>query len=223
MFDPFDNKKLETLKQYPEFKDIPMIHKSGGNLYTYISLSYDINSDLIKEFPIRAQQRYEAAKMSGFKIAANGFDKTVEECFLCTDYDFDKAVIKFVSLFGSHEWTAYQIYQLQLENIHYGIRKGDASKQISENTEKVLKALEDIRNKLFFTDNTRELRKAFYDFMAKSVSVMPTPENIVDMMEQYPDTLEFQKEVLGEYMGEGYNPTKDPKYLKFKSHKYGKD
>jgi predicted oxidoreductase (fatty acid repression mutant protein) len=217
MFDPFDNKKLELLSQYEEFKNIPMM-KKGGNLYTYLSLAYDINSDVIKEFPIRAQQRFEAAKLAGFKIVNNEFDKNIEEVFLGTNYDFNRAVSKFVSLFGSPEWMIWNIHNKNLENELYNAMKGDTKKQSTENAIKIGEELQNIQKKLFFGDDTQSLRKAFYDFNEKAQNIMPKPENMAEMIEKYPDPMDFQ-EALGSKPYGDYNPTTQKDYLHFKGSK----
>jgi len=218
LVDPFDIKKLESLKQYEEIAKVPMVVK-GENLYTYLLLAYDINSDIIKEHPIRGQQKYEAARLAGFKIQNNQFDKNIEEYFVNEVYDFNKAIAKFVSLFGSPEWILWNIHSKNLENEFYNALKGDTKKQSTENAIKIGEEIKNIQKSLFYEDDTKSLRKALYDFIAKPDNLMPTVENMVDMLEQFQSPLELQKEVLGEVMGEGYNPTTQKDYLHFKGDK----
>ena len=215
LIDPFDNNKLSTLKQYPEFDNIPMT-RDGGNLYTYLSLAYDLNSDVIKEFPIREQQRYEAAILSGFKITNGQFKKSVEEIFICEDYDFNKAIVKFVSLFGSPEWTLWNIHSKNLENELYNALDGKTGKSSTENAQKIGQELQVIQKKLFFNDDTQSLRKALYDFIIKPANIMPRPENMASMIEEIPDPVEFQKEMHIHPYTEDYNATAQKDYLKFK-------
>lgn len=215
LYDPFDKNKINTLRNYDEFWNI-----EDDKVISYIILAYDINSDIIREFPIRAQQKFEAALLAGFKLNySNQFDTNVENMIIGDNYDVDKAIVKFVSLFGKPEWTALQAYYIQLDNELLLIRKGQAEKKNTDNVDLLYKRINEISKILFGGEETVTARKALYDFIVKPERIMPRPENISKMQEDAVSPLEFQKAIECEPYEENYNPTTQKEYLRYKGHK----
>jgi hypothetical protein len=215
LFNPFDKKEFNKLRQYEEFVNIPEEYK-GGSIITYIILTYDLNSDIRKEYPLRAQQRFEAARLAGFKITLNEFDRDVEEILIGANYDIDKACIKYVSLFGRSDWSILTGYYWQLDWELYYIRKGQGEKKNSDNLTVLQNNIEKCEKRLFSEEETETMRKALYDFIVKPQNVRPNPENMADMIENIKDPMTFQKELGVFPYGENCNPTVDKNYLHFK-------
>jgi hypothetical protein len=211
LFDPFDDAKLNKLRQYDEFKAIPAKFK-GGSILCYLVLAYDLNSDLRKEYPSRPQQKYQAAILAGFNLTDKKFDSGVEELILGNNYDFDKALVKYLSLFGRVELMALEAYYLQLNQEMKLIITGEAEKKNTDNVEVLYKRINDLTKILFFGEETITARKALYDFIAQPNSIRPSPENIAEMLEKGVNPLEGTTPY-----GMNYEPTKQSNYLKFKN------
>jgi hypothetical protein len=184
--------KFDIRGNHTEFTAEPILR--------YIALLYDMESEIrknINHFPTRKRI---AAKIAGFKVNEQGqFDNEVEAIIFGQNKKVNDAIIAYCFLstlniyYVAH--AAYQqMYFSELALSMQGIGK-DTLKNLKETQERLLHN----EQRIFGGDETNSLRSALYSETSKIE--LPTPENIVKMLENGDDLSKFSPFL-------GYKPEK---------------
>jgi hypothetical protein len=184
LYNPFDKASFSKLKEYEEFTDL------SNDVISYIILSYDKNSDIRKEYASRAQQKVEAAKLSGFKFTLGQFKDDVEEILIGENPNTNLAIIRYLYLFGMPELMALDYYTEKMKQILNQQRKGEDEKNSHQVIQFCLEQINILTETIFHGKESINLRKALYQFVEQNKLFKPRPEEIADKLEKNEDPFE---------------------------------
>lgn len=168
MFNPQESEFLNKFVDYPEFsteyQDKMALPKK--NLFTFISIMYDINSNMRDKFPNHWQRKRMCAEFSGFKLTSQRkFDKPVEQMLFGLNVDVNRMVVRFLSLFDDPDYMTLMTYwEMFIKETTMSMALME-SKDIKESRQNISFFNEHIRtltNKLFGGEEARGMVRELY-------------------------------------------------------------
>jgi hypothetical protein len=170
----------KNMDKIPEFRDVKIEKYEASGKYkalTYMTLVWDINSELRHSFPNYLERKYEAGIAAGFKIYKDGcFSKYAEHFMFGKNTSFNRAVVKYLSMMYNREYMNYAVLELRYLLVHQ-----DALKTFNKDTlfymreiEKDMKKHEEV---IFGGDETINMRKLFYA-RTEQLRLRLTPEDL---------------------------------------------
>lgn len=171
LVDPKKKNFIEALIKISPVFDINIPRVSKKKSLVYMTLMYDVNSELqnIKEVKRRS---YTAAETAGFVTDKDGrFSEEVLSMLIGRCAIFNKAMIEYVSRTSNPLWkhrvvTEFQYNRLADESV-------DPQKGFDKDTFKLLddlrKKIGELDEQIFNGQTLPDIKKSFYDGLAKSV------------------------------------------------------
>ena len=156
----------------------------------YISILYDLNSEIrnnIQDFPTRKRI---AAKLAGFPLNEEGhFDEVVEQMIWGKIPKVNHAIIQYcwLSTLNIHYVVSAAYREMLFKEAARSFEKYD--KETIANIGKLQEKVLENEKKLFGGEEVEELRKALYD--ESSNMELPTAENIVKRLEAGDELRDF--------------------------------
>ena len=167
----------------------------------YISILYDLNSEIRKNIQDFLTRKRIAAKLAGFELDEYGhFSEDVEKMILGKIPKVNDAIVKYcwLSTLNIYYVVTAAYREMLFKETSSSFEEHD--KETIANISKLLEKVVENENKLFGGEEVVELRKALYD--ESSNMELPTAENIVKRLEAGDDLKD-----LNPYSG-NYKPSK---------------
>jgi hypothetical protein len=208
MFDPFDPKTVSRLEEYDEFTEDFGIDKS--KIIAYIILLYDMNSQLRKEFPHFNKRKLVASELAGFEKVGDKLKEKYEKVILGSNEKVNKAISKYIRLFGSSKYISlvyyWSILSAEYDNVAVNKDSSDYKSTIG-NIAMLENKINECVEYLFGGDEMKSIQSALYEAVEKENLRLPRPEVIASA-----DDID---DIIGVGPYNGYKPSP----LKYKSHK----
>ena len=182
-------------KLHPDLgAEITLDKVSEQSLFTYIVLTYDVESPYVIKFSDWAQRRRETAKASKMPMRDNRYHPEAEDIILGHNPQTNRMIARYLFLQNDIDFIKYQSYQalyytqvkLSLEADYDNPAHYD---KLKENIEKLSENIRMLQNAIFHGDETKELKKSLYDFVAR-ISLDIRPEHRADKIEKGEDVVD---------------------------------
>jgi len=185
-FDPKKPSFEEDLIKESKVFDLSLKGVNRKKALIYIVLMWDINSEIVRSGKEYVVRKYEAGTAAGFNLhevdSSTGkrlvFSKTAEDLFIGENDRFNKAVIQYVSLMHSPEYT-----RLVVVTHHYNKMASESLKSMSDKDNTFMRNMLDdintLEQKLFGGEEVFNVKKALYEGTGRTL-VKLRPEDEVD-------------------------------------------
>lgn len=164
-------RKFEEL--HPEFKEDLFFEKvSRRSFFSYIVLTYDIESPLVIKYKDWAARRRETAKLSAFPKEGIHYTKEVENIILAKNKRANKMMLRYMFLQSDVEFLQFQSYQSLFyrqikESIEKDFDNPSSYEKLKKNIDVLTIEIRSLQQTIFSGDESKELKKALYDFVSK--------------------------------------------------------
>jgi hypothetical protein len=204
LFDPKDDNFEQKMIERSSVFDLK---KDRKKWLTYITLVYDLQSEIRRNQRDYTQRKIDAAKISGFELVKDGerknrFTVYAENTLVGENDDFNRAVIQLIYYMFNNDYKMLFILEEQYNNA----MSNYSSKlvEFDEKTRKLLttmkEQIEEIESKLFGGVEVINMRKALYAGIDGARERMPRKEVEIE---------EYEKNGLIDYSPyPGYTPNK---------------
>jgi hypothetical protein len=132
---------------------------------TYITVVYDLNSEIRRNTREYNQRKIEGAQIAGFNMVDGEFQKGVEDVLLGKNEDFNRAVVQYVYYNYNNDYKL--LYVLEESYNRAIFDQGSKLKVVSEKDRKNLTEtklqIEELEERLFGGHETLDMRKALYE------------------------------------------------------------
>lgn len=166
-----DKEILEKVEPFPEFLDNPGTHISVPNAVRYISLMYDMRSELREHYPDTGVRKRECALMSGFELDVETyFHETVEDMLIGENPVVNSMIVRYIRLFDNPYYLTYVTsWNLLFTEIANSFQPQESKNitTINNNIIKLNKQISDMAEIVFKGDDTKALKKALYKNMER--------------------------------------------------------
>jgi hypothetical protein len=188
--DPSTDDFVDRFKQlHPDFEEFLLLSEvSERSLFTYIVLTYDINSPFVEKYKDWALRRRETAKASKFKIIKGAYVKEAESIIIGATPSINRIIVRYLFLQSDLEFVKFQSYQ----SLYYrqvvesmssaSIKPGDATK-LRQNIEELSGEIKILQKSIFSGNESKNMLMALYDFVA-NLTYDFRPEQIADKKQE---------------------------------------
>lgn len=167
-----DREIISRMSIFPEFKVKLSPQLDKAKVIRYISLMYDMASEMGQVFPDLFKRKLEVAKMVNFKIknieGRAQFEPEVSEMLIGHNNFVNSMIMRYVRLFPDPDYATYVSYQSMLmQQISASMKATDAKdvKEIRNNIAGLSKEVSELSERIFRGDTSRDLVKKLYSSM----------------------------------------------------------
>ena len=184
MFDPKSDDFEEKMVRRSTMFDF---QEDRRKWLTYLTLVYDINSEIRRNNAEYMQRKLIGAETAGFKLSKEGrFEKYVENRLLGTDMDFNRAICEFAYFMYNND---YKLLELLAEKFDLAIvEQRMALKVITDKDRKNIHGMKDdievLERKIFGGEETIDLKRALYEGIDNLKDKLPRKENEIKEFEE---------------------------------------
>jgi hypothetical protein len=164
-------KQFEDL--HPDFKEELYLDKtSRRSVFAYIVFTYDIESPFVIRYKDWATRRMQTARKCGFPKNGNEYHPEVESIILGKKPRVNTIVLRYLFLQNDIDFMQYQSYQAmyyrQVKNsLEADYENPSHYDKLKKNIDSLSKELKGLQTAIFHGDETKDMRKALYDFASK--------------------------------------------------------
>jgi len=188
--DPDADNFVEKLKSlHPGFQeDFGLVNVSPESFLKYVVLTYDIESPFVIKYKDWAQRRQMTARECNFPRIGDKYIAEVENIILGYNPIANKIILTYLFLLNDLVFSQYQSYQaLYYRQIKASLEQNYDNpghyEKLKKNISDLAKELKSLETAVFHGDETRELRRALYDYASK-LSLDFRPEQIARRKEE---------------------------------------
>ena len=161
-----------------------LVQVSEKSLFTYIVLTYDMNSPFVEKYKDWALRRRETAKASGFRIERGAYNVEAENIILGKTAKVNKVIVRYLFLQNDLEFVKFQSYQALyynqvVESMKAGSIKASEAKALRMNIDDLAGEVKSLQKSIFSGNETRDMLRSLYDFVA-NITYDFRPEQIAD-------------------------------------------
>ena len=183
MFDPKKENFEETMVKRSSIFDF---NKDRKKWLTYLTVVYDINSEIRRNHSEYMQRKAIGAEIAGFTMKENRYPKYVEERLLGNDMDFNRAICEICYFMFNND---YKLLELLVEKYDLAIIEQRTSiKTLTDKDRKNLQGMksdiEELEGKIFGGEETLNLRRALYEGVDNLKDRLPRKEVEMDEFEK---------------------------------------
>jgi hypothetical protein len=170
---------------HPDFREDLFLDKvSEKSLFTYIVLTYDINSPFVEKYKDWALRRRETAKASGFKVHKGKYTGGAEDIILGRNRAANKAIVRYLFLQNDLEFVKFQGYQALyynqvVESMSSSNIKPNEAAKLRSNIDELSGEIKLLQKNIFSGNETKDMLMALYDFVA-NITYDFRPEQIAE-------------------------------------------
>jgi acylphosphatase len=133
---------------------------------TYITLVYDVNSEIRKNYREYMQRKALSADISGFKRnKEDHFEDNVENCLLGEDDNFNKVVCEYSKHIMDKDYKLLQLlinkYDLELDKQREAL--GSLKEKERSNLNGMKQDIEELVNKIYGGEESARFKRIFYE------------------------------------------------------------
>jgi len=184
--DPSADDFVDRFKQlHPDFKEFLFLSDvSEKSLFTYIVLTFDIQSPFVQKYKDWVSRRRETAKESGFRVERGKYLKEVESIIMGRIVSVNKVIVRYLFIQNDLDFIRLQGYQ----SLYYGqilqsmssasVKPADSAK-LRTNIEELSGEIKILEKSIFSGDESKNMLMALYDFVA-NITYDFRPEDIAD-------------------------------------------
>ena len=174
VFDFKDDKFVQKLRAHKQFLLPPKLSYTSKDqtitfdydykqLFTYISLMYEIKSPLHVEVPAYPHRKTKAAQLAGYKFNKyDEFEPEVEAILIGDVEAVNIAIVHYVTMQRVADYLMYTSFQGLLQREHISAASGKAQKDSIKNIKDLTAETERLSQKLFGGEESRKLRDTLY-------------------------------------------------------------
>jgi hypothetical protein len=184
--DPSDPKFVDRFKQlHPDLEeDLRLVQVSEKSLFTYIVLTYDMNSPFVEKYKDWALRRRETAKASSFSITRGSYNVEAENIILGKTAEVNRFIVRYLFLQNDLEFVKFQSYQALyynqvIESMKAGGIKAAEAKALRVNIDDLAGEVKVLQKSIFSGNETKDMLRSLYDFVA-NITYDFRPEQIAD-------------------------------------------
>jgi hypothetical protein len=156
----------------------------------YVILVYDIhNSPIRGKYTDLGERKFQAAKLAGFRLTANGrFKKEDENILYGKDDDVNRMIVRYIIIQNSPDIIAFSAYnELLATEMQQSLDAGSFSPQerrvIRESIATLTEKLSVLYNNIFSEEESNKLRMALYRTVEED-KISLRPEDIAKDIEE---------------------------------------
>ncbi|MBN1683739.1 hypothetical protein JW865_09340 [Candidatus Bathyarchaeota archaeon] len=161
----FNPKKPEFEQQMIDRSNVFDLKWRRKDWLTYITIVYDLNSELRRNTREYIQRKVDGAKIAGFEMKNGSFDKRVENILLGENEEFNRAVVEYVYYNFNND---YKLLYILEESYNKAIRDQGSKLQVlgdkdRKNLTETKIQIEGLEQVLFGGVETINMKKALYE------------------------------------------------------------
>ena len=175
-------------------KNLFLTEVSEKSLFTYIVLTYDMNSPFVEKYKDWALRRRETAKASEFKIYRGKYQEEAEGIILGKSASVNRIIVRYLFLQNDLEFAKFQGYQALyynqiVESMNASnIKPNDAAK-LRSNIDDLSGEIKTLQKNIFSGNETRDMLRSLYDFIS-NISYDFRPEQIAEKKDTGEDVVD---------------------------------
>ncbi len=184
--DPVGDNFVENFKNlHPDFrKDLSFVKVNERSFFTYVVLTYDIESPFVIRFRDWAQRRRETAKLCRFPEEGGRYTDEVEEIILGQNNATNKIILRYLFIQADLDFINYQTYQAlfyrqTIAAMNTSFDNPAHYDKIKNNIDTLTMDIKSLQTAIFHGDETKEMKRALYDFVGQ-MSLDIRPEDIAE-------------------------------------------
>jgi len=188
--DPSAPDFVDRFKQlHPDFEEELILKEvTEKSLFTYIVLTYDVNSPFVIKYNDWSFRRRETAKAAGFRIAAGKYIKEAENIIVGRMAVTNRMAVRYCFLQNDPDFIKLQSYQALLRNqivesFNTSNIKATEAAKLKNNIDVLTKETKVLQKSIFSGNETKDMLKTLYAFI-DNISYDFRPEDIATKKEE---------------------------------------
>ena len=176
------------MQLHPDFLEpLGLKEVSAESFFTYVVLTYDIESPYVLKYNDWAQRRRETAKASNFKVVRGEYVEEVEQIILGKNERINKIMLRYMFLQNDIEFIQFNSYQAlyfrqSMDAMFTTYKQPSHYDSLKKNIDILASEIRRKQKEIFNGTETISLKRSLYEFVS-NLTYDFKPEDIAEKIE----------------------------------------